>query len=52
MFREDNKRVRYLEKDQIDKLLKDCSEHLRLILITALNTGMRKREILKFDAKY
>lgn len=46
LFREDNKRIRYLEKEEIIKLLSKCSGHLKAIVITALNTGMRKGEIL------
>jgi len=46
MFQEDSGRVRYLEKDEISRLVRACPDHLRPIVITALNTGMRKREIL------
>jgi len=46
LFREDSGRVRYLEKDEISRLVRACPDHLRPIVITALNTGMRKREIL------
>lgn len=47
MFKENNQRLRFLEKEEINGLLENCSEHLRPIVITALNTGMRKSEILK-----
>ena len=46
LFKENNKRLRYLEKEEIVKLLSNCSAHLKPILIVALNTGMRKGEIL------
>lgn len=46
LFKENNKRIRYLELKEIKSLLDVCSEHLKLIVITALNTGMRKGEIL------
>jgi integrase len=46
LFKEDNKRIRYLEKDEIVKLLAKCRGHLKAIVIVALNTGMRKGEIL------
>ncbi|MFB3919255.1 MAG: tyrosine-type recombinase/integrase [Candidatus Velamenicoccus archaeovorus] len=46
LFKENNAIVRYLEKDQMNKLIANASEHLRPILIVALNTGMRKGEIL------
>lgn len=45
-FKEPQGRTRYLEKDEIDKLLKACIPTLRPIVITAFNTGMRKEEIL------
>jgi len=46
LLREENKRVRYLEKEETEALLDACSERLRPIVITALNTGMRKSEVL------
>jgi integrase len=46
LFREDNKRLRFLEQEEIDKLLINCFGHLRPIVICALHTGMRKGEIL------
>ena len=44
-FRENNKRLRYLEREEIEKLLAHCPPKLRAIVILALNTGMRKSEI-------
>ena len=46
LFKEDNKRLCFLEKEEINKLLSNCCDHLRPIVIVALNTGMRKSEIL------
>jgi integrase len=46
LFKENNQRLRYLEKEEITKLLDNCFEHLRPIVIVALHTGMRKGEIL------
>jgi integrase len=46
MFKENNQRLRFLEKEEISRLLENSSEHLKPILILALNTGMRKGEIL------
>jgi integrase len=44
--KENNKRLRFLSKEECQTLI-DCAEpHLKPILITALNTGMRKTEIL------
>ncbi len=47
LFRENNQRLRYLEKEEIETLLANCHNYLKPIVITALNTGMRKGEILK-----
>ena len=46
LFKENNQRLRFLEKEEIATLLSHCSEHLKPIVIVALNTGMRKSEIL------
>jgi len=44
--KENNKRLRFLSKEECQTLI-DCAEpHLKPILITALNSGMRKTEIL------
>jgi integrase len=45
-FKEDNSRLRYLEKEEIVKLLLKCRGRLKAIVIVALNTGMRRGEIL------
>jgi len=39
-------RVRYLRLEEIERLLFQCATHIRPIVIAALNTGMRKGEIL------
>jgi integrase len=46
LLKENNKRLRYLEKEEIIRLLARCTKHLRPIVVIALNTGMRKGEIL------
>ena len=46
LFKENNQRLRFLEQEEIPILLSRCCEHLKPIVILALNTGMRKGEIL------
>jgi len=40
------KRLRYLNPDEIKRLLEACDDYVYPIVFTALNTGMRKGEIL------
>ncbi len=49
-FREDNHKLRYLEKEEIKRLINNCEDSLRSIIIVALNTGMRKAEL--FNLKW
>jgi integrase len=42
-------RLRYLTPKEAKALLKACSVHLRPIVVTALNTGMQKSEILRLN---
>jgi integrase len=51
LLRERNRRVRYLEEKEIKRLYNACAEHLKPIVIVALNTGMRKEEILSLRWK-
>lgn len=46
MLEENNGRLRYLSKEECQTLVNECSNHLKPIVITALNTGMRRGEIL------
>lgn len=43
---ENNRRLRYLSKEECQSLINACGLHLKPIVITALNAGMRKGEIL------
>jgi integrase len=43
---ENNRRIRYLLPEEIRLLIDACASYLKPIVITALNTGMRKGEIL------
>jgi len=49
-MRMDNKRTRYLEKEEIVRLLECCDGHLKNIVEFAVHTGMRKGEI--FNLKW
>jgi integrase len=46
LLKENNKRLRFLMEDEIQKLLGECPIYLKRIVICALNTGMRRSEIL------
>lgn len=45
-LRENNRRLRYLSWEEAQTLIAKCDSHLKPIVMTALNTGMRKGEIL------
>ncbi|MFA5794515.1 MAG: site-specific integrase [Candidatus Brocadiia bacterium] len=46
LFKENNQRVRYLEKNELVRLLAFSAPHLKPIIIMALNTGLRLSEVL------
>ncbi len=51
LLRENNERIRYLEKEEIKTLIGNCSGYLKGAVIVALNTGMRRGEILNLKWK-
>jgi integrase len=46
MLPENNQRLRYLTRAEADTLVEKCADYIRPIVILALNTGMRKAEIM------
>ncbi len=45
LYKENNQRLRFLEKEEIGRLLVHCDGFLRPLVIVALNTGMRLGEL-------
>ena len=45
-LKENNERTRFLSREESQELIDSCTKHLRPIVITTLNTGMRKSEVL------
>jgi integrase len=46
LLEEINSRLRYLTREECQLLIASCDKHLKPVVITALNSGMRKGEIL------
>lgn len=46
LLNENNRRLRFLSKEEIDRLLAECTVHLKRIVECAIHTGMRRGEIL------
>lgn len=49
MLKDDSKRLRFLSVEESQSLVNACDPFFRPIVIMALTTGMRKREILKLS---
>ena len=47
LLRGEIKRLRYLSDEEAERLVNNCDKSIKNIVITALNTGMRKSEILR-----
>ena len=45
LYKENNQRLRFLEKEEIGRLMVNCDGFLRALVIVALNTGMRLGEL-------
>ena len=45
LLAENNRRLRFLSKEECGTLINKCASHLKPMVVTALNTGMRRGEI-------
>jgi len=48
-LQENNARLRYLSAEECQVLITACDPHLRPVVVTAINTGMRREEILSLE---
>jgi len=46
LFKVNNKRLRFLIEEEVQRLIECCSDELKTIVVTAVYTGMRRGEIL------
>ena len=51
-FKENNARVRFLTKAEIDRLLSNCSGYLKDAIVIVLNTGLRRSELFNMKWEY
>ena len=49
LIKENNKRLRFLSEEEIERLLAECPKHLHRIVECAIHTGMRRGEILSLE---
>ena len=49
LLRENNRRLRYLTKDEMDRLIAVSTRNLKPIIVMAINTGMRRGEIFNLQ---
>jgi integrase len=50
-LKENNERMRFLDNDEMDRLLDACRDHLYPVVFCALTAGMRRGEILGLKCK-
>ena len=42
-------KIRFLSIEEIDRLLNNCSDHIRPIILTAIHTGLRRSELFRLE---
>lgn len=49
LLKENNRRLRFLSREESAALVAACEAHLKPVVVAAMNTGMRKEEILSLE---